>query len=113
MVLPPQVVSELRHPGAPSVVRAWADALPKWITVEEADEARFPNLDAGEAAALALAVDLQVPLLVDEARARAVARSLGVPAVGTVGLIVEAHRAGHLDFEDTIRELRTTNFSDR
>jgi predicted nucleic acid-binding protein len=53
--------------------------------------ASAPRLDAGEAEALALA--LQSPssvLLLDEVAARAVAASLGIRVIGTLGLLVRA-----------------------
>lgn len=58
VVVPTQVIEEMRHPGAPPVVRAWANRPPEWIDLRESDAAMFSNLDAGEAAALALALDL-------------------------------------------------------
>ena len=53
------------------------------------------ELDHGEAAALALAVELQADVvLIDERRARAVASRLGLNVVGVLGVLVEAkHKA--------------------
>lgn len=47
-------------------------------------------LDRGEAEALTLAKEQQLPLLVDEKKGRAVARMMGVPVLGLVGLLVLA-----------------------
>ena len=53
------------------------------------------EVDAGEAAALALGVSLHADLvLMDEMRGRAVARRLGLTVAGTLGLIVRAKRGG-------------------
>ena len=54
-----------------------------------------PSHAAGEAAALALATQLRADLvLLDELRGRAVAARLGVPALGTLGLVVLAKKRG-------------------
>jgi predicted nucleic acid-binding protein len=47
-------------------------------------------LDRGEAEALTLAKTRHLPLLVDEKKGRAVARMMGVPVLGLVGLLVLA-----------------------
>ena len=110
VVLPTQVVAELRHAKAPDPVRRWMAEIPDWIDVRTADETRYPSLDAGEAAALALALDLDSPLLADEAQARSLAHEAGVRTIGTVGILAEAHTDGLLDFEAAVAKLRTTNF---
>jgi predicted nucleic acid-binding protein len=48
------------------------------------------RLDAGERSALALAVLRQSVVLVDERRGRACAASLGLPVLGTLGLLVRS-----------------------
>lgn len=47
-------------------------------------------IDRGEAEAQTLAKERQLPLLVDEKKGRTVARMLGVPVLGLVGLLVLA-----------------------
>jgi predicted nucleic acid-binding protein len=56
-----------------------------------------PRLDAGESAALALALQWQARLLVDELRGRRAARRLGVPVVGVCGLLLLAKRQGYIE----------------
>lgn len=46
---------------------------------------------------MVLARERTAPVLVDERRARRVASRLGIPVVGTVGLLVAAHHAGEVD----------------
>lgn len=54
-------------------------------------------LDAGEAAALALAVELNAELvLMDERKGRHAARDLGLRVRGTIGVLLDAKRAGEL-----------------
>jgi predicted nucleic acid-binding protein len=53
------------------------------------------EVDAGEAAALALGVSLHADLvLIDEMRGRVIARRLGLPVAGTLGVVVRAKRGG-------------------
>ncbi len=55
------------------------------------------RVDAGEAEAIALAAELSAPaVLLDERRARRVAIEVGVPVLGTVGMLLRAKQRGHL-----------------
>lgn len=59
--------------------------------------------DAGEAEAVALAVETEADLvLIDERRGRRAARRLGLRWVGLLGVLIEAKRTGHIA---TIRPL--------
>jgi predicted nucleic acid-binding protein len=59
-------------------------------------------LGAGETELLSLALDQEgVLVLLDDEEARAEARRLGLAPKGTLGLLVEAWRAGLLSFEET------------
>jgi predicted nucleic acid-binding protein len=53
-------------------------------------------LDRGEAEALTLAKTRGLPLLVDEKKGRAIARMMGVPVLGLVGLLLLAVERGHI-----------------
>lgn len=55
---------------------------------------REPRLDAGELAALAMALQTHAGLLIDEARGRREAAKLGVAVVGVCGLLLFAKREG-------------------
>ena len=49
ILLPPAVVAELRHPGAPAAVRNWAAQLPAWAQVRAPQQTlAFPMLGGGE-----------------------------------------------------------------
>jgi predicted nucleic acid-binding protein len=62
-------------------------------------EVAMLTLDDGEAAAIAYALDADrrgdALLLCDELRARRACKRLALPVVGSIGLVVEACRAGH------------------
>jgi predicted nucleic acid-binding protein len=56
-----------------------------------------PRIGAGEAATLSLASALNArAVLLDEAYGRRLARVLGLPVVGTFGVLLAAKQAGHL-----------------
>lgn len=82
------VVAGVGLPGADSVAGA------TWLKVEDAapDPALRALLDAGEAAAIPLAVRLHATLLADDADARTIARELGLPVIGTLGVLLSARR---------------------
>ncbi len=99
---PPEVMHEVTvagagEPGAAEVAAcaflrieriAGEDAV--WSTLSR-------ELDAGEAATLALARALRADLvLMDERKGRLIARSLGLRVRGTLGVVLEAKRAGRL-----------------
>ncbi len=52
------------------------------------------QLDAGESEAILLALELQNLLVIDEVRGRRAAAGLGIPVVGTAGVLIEAKRRG-------------------
>jgi predicted nucleic acid-binding protein len=68
-------------------------------------------LDAGESAAIALAVSLQAErLLIDDWDGRAEAMRRHLLVTGTLGVLVNAHQHGLLDFEKALARLSKTNF---
>ena len=79
------------RPGALAIVAASEAGLFQQAHVTDAE--RFAAeylLDTGESAALMLAHHRAAPVLVDERKARRVASRLGIPVIGTVGVLVAA-----------------------
>jgi predicted nucleic acid-binding protein len=92
VVVPPAVAAEI----APSV------PTPPWMGTCRLTQPVAPlvlraHLGAGEREALSLALEIGSPrLLVDERAARRLAEALGVPVVGTLGILLAAKRRGHI-----------------
>jgi predicted nucleic acid-binding protein len=92
-LIPPAVAREI----APSI-----PVLPHWLEVRTpTTSASLPTsrgrLGDGEWEAIALAVDLGASaILIDDRPARRLAEAAGLNVVGTLGLLLEAKRAGHI-----------------
>ena len=104
VLIPPAVSEELQPdseaPGVEAVRQALAD---QWLQVHELKDARLAQalmleLDRGEAAAIALALELSAdPILLDERDGRAKAKALGLQPVGVLGVLLRAKREGKVE----------------
>jgi uncharacterized protein len=99
VVIPEAVYAELTagdgaQPGGAEVqTLQWIETKP--VTDQTLVTALQMELDPGEAAAIALAVELKADLLLlDERRGRAVALRLGLRFVGLLGVLIEARQKG-------------------
>jgi predicted nucleic acid-binding protein len=103
----PQVIAELTHANAPEAVRAWAQSLPGWVTVENPLKIELlDTLDIGEASAISLAKERHADLmLIDERAGVEAARRIGIAAVGTLGVLIEAGVEELIDFDVAIDRL--------
>ncbi len=97
VIVPQTVVTEIEAKGlddpVPRAVRAAG-----WIQIEAspaADAVAVCRLDAGEAAVLSLALgDPAAEVILDDLAGRHCARRLGIPCLGTLGLVLLAKRLG-------------------
>ena len=65
------------------------------------------HLDAGEVQAIACAVELKCPVLIDERKGRQMAVARGVPIVGVLGILLLAKQKGLIaEIAESIRVMR-------
>lgn len=114
VIVPDVVKDELGHARSPVAVKDWIAHLPEWIEVRSTIKIipTKPGLDAGEVAAMQLALELQAELvLIDDQPARVEAQRLGLPVTGTLGVLMAAAVLRLLDIEAVLsRLLSETNF---
>ena len=114
VVLPDVVRDELNAPRTPAPVRAWLASSPPWLEAGAASVAETrlsPKLDAGERAAIALALELGASLiLMDDRVGVEEARLRGLEVTGTLGVLLLAARRGFVDLEAALLRLKVTNF---
>jgi predicted nucleic acid-binding protein len=113
VILPSTVAKELTSAGTPEAVIRWMTNAPQWLEVQTDPpwDATLDFLDAGEAAAINLAQILRAEtLLIDDGRGRREAKRRQIAATGTMGVLVDAHLAGLLEFDEAVQLLRSTNF---
>jgi len=116
VLLPDTVQSELVSSKAPPAVRHWITNLPAWLEVRdapfsEAEDASLKGIDAGEKAAIELAVSLSADLLLmDDRKGVNAAQRKGLRVTGTLGVLDLAAHRGLADFAQAVERLRQTNF---
>jgi predicted nucleic acid-binding protein len=85
---------------APPAVRAELGVAPEWLKVQPPSDravvaALATQLGEGEASAIALAMERgDAWLVLDDKKARRVARQLGLRLIGTVGVLLQAKQRG-------------------
>jgi predicted nucleic acid-binding protein len=99
ILIPRAVEMELTHSSAPTVVRHWMAQRPAWIEVFDLaappERALLGHLDAGEAEAIQLTIDLKGgALIMDERSGREMATARHIPVVGILGILLESYRRG-------------------
>jgi len=110
----PQVFSVI---VAPSVVQTEVGFSVEWLEIQDASNreaalALGTQLDAGEAEAIALARELgDTVVILDDKKARRIAREMGLRVLGTAGILVRAKRQGILSqVEPLLKALQQAGF---
>lgn len=114
VVVPRQVYEEVvqtasEMPGSEELRNAiWADVYESDIRPEISRLLEI-HLDSGEAAAIALALDLGADLVLsDDRQARLAAERLAFRVQGTLGILLQAHRQGQIsELASLLVELRS------
>jgi predicted nucleic acid-binding protein len=110
VIIPEHVITtELQSPRTPSIVRTWVSDLPPWIEVRKPAHPTALRLHTGEEHAIALALEFDAPILLDEKEARKIAKEKGLVVIGTVGLIERAAARNLVDLRKTLTALQKTN----
>lgn len=92
-----ECLQDLTLPGAAAIQSALDQGVLLRAAESEPVLPPFPILDAGESAAIRLALKLSVPVLIDEKAGRKIAANLGLKVIGSLGVLLASKRQGHLD----------------
>ena len=95
----------------------FSETLPDWIEITEVSDLKYQNflatlVDLGEASSIALAVEKEnVLILLDDLKARKLAKKLNLKFTGTLGIIHKAKQKGVVKkVKPLIDKLIKTNF---
>jgi predicted nucleic acid-binding protein len=101
----------------PEIVEEFGNPLPNWIIIESVKDKKYQKIiemqvDKGEASAIALSLELDDSLLIlDDLRARKLAKRLGLIFTGTLGVIQKAKENGVIrKIKPMIEKLKSTDF---
>lgn len=99
-----------------TIADEFGSELPEWIQKKEIEDKKYfrilkTSVDPGEASAIALAVELNGKLILDDIKARRLASDLSIGFTGTLGILVEAKKSGYISsLENTLLRIKKTNF---
>lgn len=101
----------------PEVAQEFFDELPVWVKIEKVKDKKYQEflqtqVDWGEASAIALAKELESPLLLlDDLKARKLASKLNLRFTGTLGVIHKAKQIGAIGkIKPLLEKLLATDF---
>ncbi len=113
ILIPAGVRDELLHPKAPTPVRSWVGYPPAWLHIVSLESFRATEQSAlhhGERQAIALAVQQQAGLLIDDREGVLQARKMNLEVIGTLAVLVRAAQRGWVQLPEMFRRLRATSF---
>jgi predicted nucleic acid-binding protein len=99
------------------IAEEFGKPLPTWIEIRQPRDKKYQkilemSIDVGEASAIALSLDYNDSLLLlDDLKARKMAKKLGLVYTGTLGVLVKARKKGLIPkLKPTINLIRETDF---
>ena len=116
IILPPEVYEEVTYrPSAKSVIDQEIER--GFMRVKKYENHTIFNelnyiLDAGESAAMTLAIEKKLPLIIDEKKGRSIARRQGIEIVGLVGILRFLYMENRLEREKVLEIVDRLNRSD-
>lgn len=100
-----------------TIEKEFGDSLPDFFQIKEPKDKNYQKilerfLDAGEASAIALALENKDSLIIlDDQKARSEARQLKLNITGTIGILLLALEKGLIESQDNIiEEIKRSNF---
>lgn len=113
VLIPSAVADELRDPRAPVSVQKFMMRIPTWLNVESPTHLiGMVGIDAGEQAAISLALERRADLLlIDDRKGRRAARQMKLKIVGTIGILEMAAHRKLVDLHEALEQLRRSDFS--
>lgn len=101
----------------PEIEKEFGATLPSWIKIKQPKNIPLTQtlsqlVDEGEASAIALAFELPEGVLVlDDLKARKVAKSLNLKITGSLGLLVKLKQQGHIrELREVLNQVKKTDF---
>jgi predicted nucleic acid-binding protein len=101
----------------PEIADEFGESLPDWVEVVAAKDKYKQQLfeiqvDKGESSALALALEIGKSLLIiDDYKARKLAKTLNIDYIGTIGIIILAKHKGIISsIKPILEKIKETNF---
>lgn len=99
------------------IAEEFGELLPDWVIIENVTD-RYRQrilelqIDRGESSAIALAMEIQnCTLILDDFKARKIAKNLGLSYTGTIGIIIKAKLNGIIpSIRPFIEKIKETDF---
>lgn len=99
------------------IAEEFGEKLPDWVIIEKvtykySQQILEMQIDKGESSAIALALEIQdCTLILDDFKARKIAKNLGLTFTGTIGIIIKAKLNGIIpSIKPYLQKIKDTNF---
>ena len=92
-----ECLADPEKPGAQAIQKALRAGLLMKIAEPAPLLPQFPTLDAGESAAIRLALKLSSSILIDDKAGRSMAAKLGLNVIGSAGVLLAAKKRGLIE----------------